>query len=170
MNVNLFHGRKLDKPTYKTGSWEYGPGLYLVDDADIARRYAKGGRKLYEIKVMLNPEDSIEGKYFDYTDLCLFPSAKNRIENYIDDRGISIKEIPMSVFLNICIETLPSTKARVLRNYLVEHGVKYLVTTYEGANMLVLFDDNLVYGIKHVTGENLVSNFSEFLPSIEMKR
>lgn len=59
--ITLYHGGDLElfdytiKPT-KTNKGVHGPGLYLTNDLEVARGYAKGSRKLYEVEFELGTE------------------------------------------------------------------------------------------------------------------
>jgi hypothetical protein len=53
--LNFWHGGNLNEYNetiaQKNGRYEYGAGLYLTSYYDIAKKYAKGSRKLYLITV-----------------------------------------------------------------------------------------------------------------------
>ena len=53
--MEFWHGGILeesyDKKTQKRGRYESGPGLYLTTHYETARKYAKGGRKMYKVTI-----------------------------------------------------------------------------------------------------------------------
>lgn len=66
-SFNFWHGGNLteynDVIAQKNGRYEYGPGLYLTNFYDIAKKYAKGSRKLYIVTVSIGKD--IKGSYVD---------------------------------------------------------------------------------------------------------
>ena len=57
---NFWHGGNLseysDIIAQKNGRYEFGSGLYLTTQYDVAKKYAKGSRKLYIVTVELGTD------------------------------------------------------------------------------------------------------------------
>ena len=53
--INFWHGGNLDNYddiiVQRNGRYEFGPGLYLTQNYSVAKKYAKGNRKLYLITI-----------------------------------------------------------------------------------------------------------------------
>lgn len=165
-SVILYHGGKdlkqsfsSDDITHSKGRWEYGPGLYLTTEYDIASKYAKGSRKLYLVTVskgtniskVLIPLDDIQDFLKQYG---IGSKSKEVMESLyrIAERVKTSPKVSADYFLNNVInsEAVKSSNTGRLRRFLVDRGVDYSIDTYEGHPLLVVFNSSKIEKVQEV--------------------
>lgn len=159
--VTLFHGgRNLDlrgglKPG-KTGSWEFGPGLYLTDDYEVARGYAKGGGSVYAVTIRRGTD--IESVKIDYEEAARFTkdyvkvALRQKLLNDLDRIQRERGHIKASWLVNLCINSdalLPS-RTVALQKLLVDSGVDYGVHRYKQGIVAVIYNTEVVTSYRKV--------------------
>lgn len=72
----------------KSSRWEYGPVLYLINNVDLAEKYAKGSRKLYKIIIASG------------TDIKNVKCKKSEMIDFINDYAIKNKRKSIIYFIN----------------------------------------------------------------------
>lgn len=172
--LTLYHGgNNLEssydelRPTPK-GRGYHGGGIYLSAKASIARGYAKGSRKLYEVTIEFNKGHDIEDVEIALDDMIAFVKshvvARAR-KDIIDDlranarRGeIEKTHIRASVLNNLIInyEAITPKNSVELRRFFIQHGVQYSVSRMTAGQILIVIDPNIIKSIKHnkdATGE-----------------
>jgi hypothetical protein len=104
----FFHGGDLDVVKddiiQRSDRQVFGPGLYLTTNWDRAKKYAKGGRKMYMVSVEKGTE--IEDKKIDISTLTQFlkQNLSPKKTQYVLDRANSRfhnNEIPIFIINNI---------------------------------------------------------------------
>jgi len=153
--VTLYHGgRNLDirgglNPN-KTGSWEFGPGLYLTDDYPTARKYSKGGGSVYGVTV----RKGIDISYVSIDDQTAADFVKNYAKVALRKKLLADIErcsrdgvIHADSLVNICInsDALIPSRTSALRELLVDQGIDYGVFRYHGgAIVMVIYNPAIV--------------------------
>ncbi len=168
MNVTLYHGgRNLefnyrDMIIHKKGRWEYGPGLYLTTHKETARKYAKGGGRVYDVTVELNndikhTEISLDSAIEFIKRYCL----KSKQAQIIDDLKSNLNRLGKLyayVIVNLCInlDALPQSKTPFLRKYLIENGVDYAIDRYHLSNefVVIVYNPDIIKSIKKTTDDS----------------
>ncbi len=154
--VTLYHGgRNLDlrggiKPG-KTGSWEFGPGLYLTDDYLTAKGYSKGGGIVYAITVRRGVDishvwidDQVAADFIkNYAKVALRKKLLADVERLSRNAESAI---PADSLVNICInsDALIPSRTPALRELLVDQGVDYGVFRYHGHTIMVVYNPGVV--------------------------
>jgi len=158
--VTWYHGgRNLDirsgiKPG-QTGSWEFGPGLYLTNDYPTARKYSKGGGSVYAVTVRKGMDishveiDSQTAANFvkSYVKVALRKKLLADIERYGRSRSPGESTIDADSLVNLCInsDALIPSRTTALRQLLVDQGVDYGVFRYHGgALVMVVYNPDIV--------------------------
>lgn len=144
----FYHGGNLDEYkaviAHKKGRFEFGAGLYCTDDLNMALKYSKGGRKLYQLFI----EEGVDIQYaFLEEDKC-----RQFIKNYIKnskkkevierlEKFITNGKVKAYVFNNIILNggSILPTKTDKLRSFLIENGIDYEIIDKSG-KMLVLYN------------------------------
>jgi hypothetical protein len=150
---DFYHGGNLDDLkddlNHKSGRFEYGSGLYVVDNLNVALKYARGNRKLYKLdiekgvdisEVLIDKKDIYEFVF----DNVIYRKRKeilDRINKYIKDDD----KIKANIFNNIMLneKAITSTKTNKLRIFLLEHGIDYEIIDNAfgfGEQMIVLYN------------------------------
>ncbi len=160
--MTFYHGGNLDEYNdviaQKNGRYSYGPGLYITDHLDTARKYAKGSRKLYRIEI--EKGININDAYLD------FEKCKDFIKNHI--KG-NMKKLVLEAILkytkddkvnannfNVIIlnnKAIQSTKTKELRQFYVDSGIDYdvIYNAYGwGDTMLVLYNMKKIIKITRI--------------------
>lgn len=148
----LWHGGNLDSNedmiAHKGGRWEFGPGLYLTTHYDTARKYSKGSRKLYRVKVKkgtnLKDIDLPLSEVMEFVDTWVIKSKRKDVKERINNRAKNEK-IEGDIFLNIMINefAIKNTDTDKLRAFLVQRGVDYSIQDNAfgwNERMIVLFN------------------------------
>ena len=156
--ITLWHGGNLDDAYQETkrhakGRWEHGPGLYLTSSHEVAKKYTKGRRKLYRVKV--SEGNDIQSVDVPIEDIHSFidryvirkdrQDIKDRLERTLKDGKVKISRL-LNLIINA--DALPKRYTNELREFLVDSGVDYSLDTNTfgwGELTLVLFNmDKLV--------------------------
>lgn len=150
--MNFWHGGNLDEYndiiSQRSGRYEYGAGLYLTSNYDIARKYAKGSRKLYIITV--EKGNDISNAYipteniYEFVDKYVINSKKKDIKSRLD-KHIKDDRIPADIFNNIILneKAIKSTNTKDLRQFLIKNNIDYEMVDNAygyGEKMLVLYN------------------------------
>jgi len=121
MPTKFYHGGRLGRRS-KPKLWEYGAGLYITSHEQTARKYAKGGRKFYEIQFLGGVE--IDSVYLSAT-VCLAFIRANSIRADFS-RHIKDGKISASIFNNCCLNSkLTAKKALALADFIRASGIDY---------------------------------------------
>lgn len=152
-NIMVFyHGGNLDNADdyiiHKKGKITFGTGLYGTERLDIARKYAKGGRKLYKLEIEKGNDIT---KCFLDKDKCM-----NFINNYIikslrlfilGKLEVHFKndKIDASIFNNLILnfKGIKSSNTPKLRKFFVDNNIDYEISNNTfgfSEKMIVLFN------------------------------
>lgn len=149
---NFWHGGNLseysDIIAQKNGRYEFGAGLYLITRYDVAKKYAKGSRKLYIVTVE-NGNDihdsTIEtNKAIDFVSKYAITSKRKEIISYLhnyDNNGV----VKAYLFNNMLInhKAIKPSNTKVLRQFLVDNNIDYEIVNNAfgyGEDMMVLYN------------------------------
>jgi hypothetical protein len=150
--MNFWHGGNLDDYddiiSQKNGRYEYGPGLYLTNHYDTARKYSKGNRKLYLVTVQKGID--IEDVYINLNSINNFIkyfvlyNKKNEIVERLQ-RYIKNNTIRASIFNNILLneKAIKSTNIQHLREFNISNKIDYQLINNAfgwGDTMMVLYN------------------------------
>lgn len=163
--ITLYHGGNLDyfdytiKPT-TTKRAEFGPGLYLTSKEEVARSYAKGSRKLYEVTLESGTElkqiNISKDEVYDFFDTIYATSALKRImskfERVFDKYGDTITGDTMDaiIFNNKLVK--PRNSVELIEFY-VKKGADYIVDSNTfgwGEKTYVVLNLRKIKGIKKI--------------------
>lgn len=149
---NFWHGGNLDSfddvISQKNGRYEYGPGLYLTTQFDVAQKYAKGNRKMYLISVVdgvdinnaVLPGEAVKEFIKSYVAGSKKKEIWERIQNYKVDEGFKAHNFHTIILNEKAIK--PSNTSR-LRQLYVDNGIDYEMVDNAfgwGEKMMVLFN------------------------------
>lgn len=149
---NFWHGGNLseysDVIAQKNGRYEFGAGLYLTTQYDVAKKYAKGSRRLYIVTVengndiqtsTINTEDAINFvlKY------CI-ASKRKEIIQYLRSYDTNGK-VKAYLFNNMLInhKAVKPSNTKLLRQFLVDNNIDYEIINNAfgfGEDMMVLYN------------------------------
>lgn len=151
-SMNFWHGGNLDEYSeiiaQKNGRYEYGPGLYLITQFDVAKKYAKGSRKLYIVTVEKGHE--IGDVSLNMNNVISFVNSfvlskkrkeiLGRFERHIKDGYIKA-----DIFNNIILneKAIKASNTNNLRQFLVSNGIDYELVHNPfgwGETMMVLYN------------------------------
>jgi hypothetical protein len=149
---NFWHGGNLseysDVIAQKNGRYEFGPGLYLTTKYDIAKRYAKGSRKLYIVTVALGNDihnSFLETpKVIEFVKKYVINAKRKEILYYIEKYNVNGK-IKGYLFNNLVLnhKAIKPSNTVMLRSFLVENGIDYEIINNAfgfGEDMMVLYN------------------------------
>lgn len=150
--TNFWHGGNLD--TYddviaqKNGRYEYGPGLYLTTQFEVAEKYAKGSRKMYlvtvangvDIRNAILSEQAVQNFIKSYIIGSKRKEIWDRLQKYRVGGGFKAY-----VFNNIILneKAIKSTNTAQLRQFYVDNGIDYELVDNAfgwGETMMVLYN------------------------------
>lgn len=173
--MNFWHGGNLDEyddvMAQRAGRYEYGPGLYLTTHFDTAKKYAKGGRRMYLVTVKKGTELS-EAKFLlsqavAFVNEFAMASKRHEIRDFLADQAVDGR-IPATFFLNELVnqKAVRPSNTSELRKFLVDNGVDYELVFNPfgwGETMMVLYnmakiDSYRVYGPKDQAKEYDLTN------------
>lgn len=154
--MNFWHGGNLDEYSdiiaQKNGRYEFGAGLYLITKYDIAKRYAKGSRKLYIVTVEKGNDiqDSfldIE-KCIDFVKTYVLVNKRKEIFSRLNEHNKDGK-IKAYIFNNLIInhKAIKSSYTKYLRAFLVKNNIDYEIVNNAfgfGEDMMVLYNMNKI--------------------------
>jgi len=132
--MNFWHGGNLDVYddiiAQKNGRYEYGPGLYLTTQFEVAEKYSKGSRKMYLVTVAngveihdgVLPEESVKQFIKSYILGSKKKEVWERIQKYKVDGGFKA-----FVFNNIVLneKAIKPSNTSKLRQFYVDNGIDY---------------------------------------------
>ncbi len=158
-SISLWHGGRLkdaynSTQSHASGRWEFGPGLYLTSKYEVAKKYAKGSRKLYQVEIEKGNEirdvDIPIRNVEDFITRSVISKKRSEIRSRLD-KYITKDKVPAHVFLNILIDedAVAKRNTNTLREFLVVNGIDYVIdsNTYGwGEMMLVLFNMEKMIG------------------------
>lgn len=132
--MNFWHGGNLDVYddiiAQKNGRYEYGPGLYLTTQFEVAEKYSKGSRKMYLVTVAngveihngVLPEEAVKQFIKSYILGSKKKEVWERIQKYKVDGGFKA-----FVFNNIVLneKAIKPSNTSKLRQFYVDNGIDY---------------------------------------------
>lgn len=163
----MWHGGSLSyKPSKYTGckgKWEHGPGLYLSTSYEVARKYAKGGKKTSLITFQLGNE--IRNQVLPLNAVVQFiqqyvkVAFRKPLINEITMKWQNNQSVPAYVLVNLLIndEALPTRRTVELNQFLVEHGIDYiLIPNFGGSSTaVVLLNFELIQQVKVISAKEV---------------
>lgn len=164
--MNFWHGGNLDQfddtIAQKNGRYEYGPGLYLTTHFNTARKYAKGGRKMYLVTVAKGnelsssslPMDDVRDFVGEFVSTSKRKDALERLGSYERDG-----QIKASLFLNNLVneKSVRPSNTPALRQFLIDHGIDYELVHSPfgwGEQMMVLYNMKKIVSYKRLYPED----------------
>jgi hypothetical protein len=149
---NFWHGGNLedysDLIAQKNGKYEFGSGLYLTTQYDIAKKYSNGSRRLYIVTVEdgndINNSLIKTDEAIDFIKKYCIASKRNTLLHYIkeyNDNG----NVKAYLFNNMIInnKAIKPSNTKVLREFLVNIGIDYDIINNAfgwGEDMMVLYN------------------------------
>jgi hypothetical protein len=149
---NFWHGGNLseysDIIAQKNGRYEFGAGLYLTTQYDIAKKYAKGSRKLYIVTVQIG--NDIQDSFIDTQKAIEFvknyaiTTKRKEILYYIDKYNVEGK-IKGYLFNNLLLnhKAIKPSYTKYLREFLIQNDIDYEIVNNAfgfGEDMMVLYN------------------------------
>ena len=165
--LTLWHGGNLDYAedyiAHKGGRWEHGPGLYLITTYSIAKKYAKGSRKLYrvviseghDIKDATIPAEDVKEFLRLYCIKKKLKEVAERLEKYTKDGKVQAENF-VTILMNN--EAIKNTDTDELRRFLVTHGIDYWIADnmFGFTNrMVVLFNNKKIVSKERMSGKEI---------------
>lgn len=150
----------------KKDAFEYGVGLYLTTSYMTARKYAKGGGKVYAITIHLEQKYNIFNIMGDIESVKHFvnqycikefrPKIINDLTKHIIDGKVNVNYL---VNLIINYRALQASKTVELRKFLISNGVKYSIEhNFRGASaqedIVVVIDPTIIEHVAIVPASN----------------
>lgn len=169
--ITLYHGGRnlesdyLDFPNHRNGSWEYGPGLYLIKREEVARGYAKGGRTLYAVTINYDPNKSSDRMMMspeqqkEFAKLFVKTAQRKDFLNLLEQRKARTgkQEVPASTLftLGLNLEAIQSSKTGDMRRWLSDQGVTHTEESNYGGwgddgQLFVVINPKIIKKIKKV--------------------
>lgn len=163
----FLHGGNLDNylenKTQKSGRYEYGPGLYLIDKYEVVQKYAKGNRKLYIVTVKKGNDindvfldfEKVEGFIGNHISRSMRNDVISRLKKYVKDNKINAHRIDV-ILTNM--DAIKPSKTSALREFYVDNGIDYQMVRNPfgwGEDMMVL------YNMKNIVNIHRVKSFDE---------
>lgn len=165
--MKFYHGGNLDLNVEyvpnKKGRYEYGVGLYLTTHLETAMKYAKGSRKLYEVKIKkgtkINDVNIPIESVIEFIKSNVIKSKQkeivNRISKYIDNGKVNANRINV-IILNE--DGIKPNNMNSLREFLINNGVDYAIeynTFGWGETMVILFNMKKIVEYKQINPKDL---------------
>ncbi len=148
------------------GRWEHGPGIYLTNRLETARKYAKGGGKIY--KVLCRIGTDISDVTITLNDAMPFVDryvVKRKRAQFIEDLERSESRhsgrIPIETVVNLSLNdnAISSPDTMALRKFLIQHGVDYIrVNGYGGRgseNLVVIVNPDIIERVTIMTPKDI---------------
>lgn len=169
--MNFWHGGDLstikNDISFRRGRFEYGPGLYLTTQYEVATKYSKGSKKLYLVSVEKGIELSETLINIDviinFIKQYIIAGKRNeiisRISKYVKDDKISA-DIFNNVILNE--DAIKPTSVNHLRQFYIDNGIDYNIINNAfgwGEDMMVLFNTNKIVRVVRVNPRDKISVF-----------
>jgi len=169
--MHFFHGGDLDEIKYdlvqRSDRQVYGPGLYLITSWDVAKKYAKGGRKMYIVSVEKGTD--LEDKTIDFETLSEFlkrylPAKK--AQEVLERANYRLHEnnIPLFIVSNILINSgyMKSKFSLTWKTFIVGLGVDYQMdkSAFGGAgDMMILYNPMKIKSVKRIMPNDKLPTF-----------
>lgn len=185
--IKMWHGGRDLEYSYREFKesrkkrWEYGPGLYLTDHYETARKYAKGGGKTYLVE--LEVSGFIGNKILDIDESFRFINSyvvKSRARQIMEDidyhmkRVGSVSDVDANVFLNLMInyDAVVGKNTRKLNEFLVSHGIDISYSDRFGGRdetIICVFNNKNIKKIKVISASDVDLNDYNFdiLPKLK---
>jgi len=169
--MNFFHGGNLDAYddliAQKNGRYEYGPGLYIIQDYNTASRYSKGGRKFYIVTVShgtdINDVSLPVEKIQDFMKLYVMASKRKlmweRLQRHVRDGQIDV--YLLNNFL-INEKALKPSNTPALRQFYIDNGIDYEIIDNAfgtGRKMMVLYNMNKIVNVIRIQSGDRLSTY-----------
>lgn len=162
--ISMYHGGRSLENSYnelkqnKSKQMEHGPGLYLTNYYSTARKYAKGGGKVYKVSFIQTNND-IEKTTLELSSVIKFISStrfphKKELLEYINKKYN--QTIKAEHFLNLLVnfECLTPSTSSDLRIFFIENNIDYsVVENYGGFNdqtVVVIFNPKIIKKVEIV--------------------
>lgn len=156
--TNFWHGGNLDSYddviAQKNGRYEYGPGLYLTTQFEVAQKYAKGSRKMYlvtvtsgvDINKAILPEQEVINFIKSHIITNKRKEVLERLQKYRVDGGFKAY-----VFNNIILneKAIKPSNTSSLRQFYIDNGIDYDMVDNAfgwGEKMMVLYNMKKIVG------------------------
>jgi len=167
----FWHGGNLDdykdNVKHKKGKYEYGPGLYATTHYDTARKYSKGGKKLYLLEIEKGNElsksklqlDDVRDFINSNVTKSKREDVSQRIEKYNKDNYVPAMNL-VNIVLNE--EAIRPSKMNTLREFLVSNNIDYeLVSSPFGwhETMIVLYNINKISSKKQIKPKDKIKEY-----------
>lgn len=160
--MEFWHGGNLDaEMSFRSGRWEYGPGLYLTTHYLTAKKYAKGSRKFYKISVENGNDSNSTLISFSvaeaFVDRYCAKSKANEIVKYLFKNSNEDGMVIADRLITLCInyDALKASGAAALRTFLVENGVDYtMVDSPFGWNEKMM----VLYNMKKIVNKQIIKS------------
>ena len=160
--MHFFHGGDLDEvkqdPIQRSDRQVHGPGLYLTTNWERAKKYAKGGRKMYIVSV--EKGNNLDDKDIDMVALTQFlkQNLSPKKVQYVLDRAntrLHGDKIPAYIVNNILIDSgfLKSNFSLMWKTFLIGVGIDYVLdeTAFGGeGQMMVLYNTSKIKNIRRI--------------------
>lgn len=170
--MNFWHGGNLNEYSeviaHKNGRYEYGAGLYLTTRYDVAKKYAKGSRKLYIITIEYGNDinDSfldIETSY-KFIDKYILASKRKLLKERILNKTVENKFPAYILNNNILNEkAIKASNTGYLREFLTSNNIDYdIVENYAGFgdDMMVLYNMNKIVNTIQFKSSDELDNYN----------
>ncbi len=167
-NLLFYHGGNLESlrefQSYRSNRQKYGTGLYLTSNYDVAKRYAKGNRKLYLVSVERG--NDIENSFVTLSKLSDFMNsyfgkpATKKVLQFLSDR-VENGRIPLFFVNNVLInsELIKPRNSGAWQEFLIQNGADYeIVENAFGYNdkMMVLYNIEKISSIKRIESSDKI--------------
>lgn len=172
--MTFWHGGDLeglnqfsDTPINKSGRVEFGPGMYLTTSYDVALKYSKGSRKLYQISVYKGVDASDVDLDLDQCIKFIKSNCISRtheeIIDWLNGRS-SDNKVPATSLISLIVnmKAIPTSRINILSNFLVQNGIDYEITQNAFGwheSMLVLYNLKKIANIKWITSKDKIDTF-----------
>jgi len=153
---NFWHGGRLDEYSdviaQKNGRYEFGAGLYLTTQHEVAQKYAKGSRKMYIITVEngvdINKAFLPLNEVVRFINTYVIATKRKELIGILEKYDTDGK-IKAYVFNNVILnhKAVKPSNTKVLRQFLVENGIDYEIINNAfgfGEDMMVLYNMNKI--------------------------
>ena len=155
----MYHGGTMNRVKAPTkGRWEYGPGLYLTNSYELARKYGMGSRRVFRCKIARGKD--LSESLIDTRDVEKFielhgGSKRADYRSFIS-RHNKDGMFPAEILVNLAVNNnMRSSSANALREFLRDHGVDYALNRWSGGEagtyVLTLYDDSNLLEFKPIS-------------------
>lgn len=167
----FWHGGDLtnidDTLSQRKGRYEYGSGLYLTTKYEVAKKYAKGSRKLYLVEVQKGTD--ISDSFLKHSDLIAFikkhvtKAKQNEIISRLD-RHVKDGQVKAFIFNNIMLNegALKPAKTVELQSFYVSNGIDYEIVNNPfgwGEDMMILYNMKKIVKRKVIGSKDEIEHY-----------